>query len=58
MELPAHLGFVVAAYAVVVGVVAGLLGYLVVDHRRLKRRIGDLEARGAASRRPAREDRR
>jgi len=48
--LPAHLGFVAAAYAIVAVVLAGLVGYLLADHRRLRRRIGDLEARGVTRR--------
>lgn len=48
--VPAHLGFVAAAYAIVVVVVAGLVAHLLADHRRLKRRIGDLEARGLGRR--------
>jgi heme exporter protein D len=41
-----HGGFIVAAYLVVVVVLGGLLGWILLDGRRLKRRLADLEARG------------
>jgi heme exporter protein CcmD len=44
--LPAHIGFVIAAYAVVVAVLVVLVAVLRLEYRRLTRRIGELEARG------------
>lgn len=42
----AHLGFVAAAYAVTGLVLAGLLAWLVLDGRRQRAQLADLEARG------------
>lgn len=45
-----HGGYIVAAYLVVVGVLAGLVAWIVLDGRALKRRLADLEARGVRRR--------
>jgi heme exporter protein D len=41
-----HGGFIVAAYLAAVIVLAGLIGWVVLDGRALKRRLADLESRG------------
>jgi len=41
-----HGGFIVAAYLIVVVVLAGVVTWIVLDGRALKRRLADLEARG------------
>ena len=41
-----HGGFIVAAYLVAVLVLAGLVGWIVLDGHALRRRLADLEARG------------
>jgi heme exporter protein D len=41
-----HGGFILAAYLVAVVVLAGLVGWIALDGRILKRRLADLEARG------------
>jgi heme exporter protein D len=41
-----HGGFIVAAYLIVVVVLAGLGTWIVLDGRALKRRLADLETRG------------
>jgi heme exporter protein D len=46
IEEGAHAGFIIAAYAVTVVVLAGLLAWAVLDGRMQRRRIADLEARG------------
>ncbi|MEW5425055.1 heme exporter protein CcmD [Amorphus sp. 3PC139-8] len=46
-----HLGFIVAAYAVTVAVIAVLIGWILLDGRRLKRQLARLEARGYGGRR-------
>jgi len=45
-----HLGFIVAAYAVTVAVLVGVVGWIVLDGRSQRRRIADLEARGVRRR--------
>lgn len=48
-----HLGYIVGAYAVTIGLVAILFGWIVVEGRRLKARLARLESRhgGRRSRR-------
>jgi heme exporter protein D len=41
-----HGGFILAAYVVFVAVLVGLVAWIVIDGRALKRRLADLEARG------------
>ena len=53
MALGPHAGFIVAAYAVACLVVAGLIVWIVSDHRAQTRHLAELEQSGA-SRRSAR----
>jgi heme exporter protein D len=46
-----HLGFIVAAYAITIVVLAALIGWTIWDGRRLKRQLARLEARGYGGRR-------
>ncbi len=46
IEAGAHGGFILAAYAVTVLVLAALVAWIVLDGRAQRRRIADLEARG------------
>jgi heme exporter protein D len=48
--LSGHAGFVFAAYAITTVVLVGLAAWIVLDGRRLKRRIAELEARGVRRR--------
>jgi len=48
--MSSHVGFIVAAYLVAAVVLAGLVGWIVVDGRVLRRRLADLEARGVRRR--------
>lgn len=48
--LSGHAGFVFAAYAITTLVLVGLATWIVLDGRRLKRRIAELEARGVRRR--------
>jgi heme exporter protein D len=41
-----HAGFIVTAYLVTALVLAGLVGWIVLDGRALRRRLAELEARG------------
>jgi heme exporter protein D len=41
-----HAGFILAAYGVTIAVVGGLAGWILMDGRRLRRQLADLEARG------------
>jgi heme exporter protein D len=50
MSLGPHAAFIVAAYAMAVLVVAMLIGWIALDHRAQKRRLGALEARGVTRR--------
>jgi heme exporter protein D len=43
---PGHAAFILAAYAVAVAIVAGLIAWVVVDHRAQRRLLADLELRG------------
>jgi heme exporter protein D len=55
MNLGQHASFIVTAYAIVVVVVALLVGWVVADHRRQRAILRDLEASGVQRRsaRPA-----
>jgi heme exporter protein D len=55
MNLGQHASFIVTAYAIVVVVVALLVGWVVTDHRRQRAILRDLEASGVQRRsaRPA-----
>ena len=48
--MDAHLGFVVASYLAALLVLAGLIGWVVLDGRAQQRRLADLEARGVRRR--------
>jgi heme exporter protein D len=50
MNLGPHAGFIVAAYAAAAGVVAGLIAWIVVDHRAQTRILEDLERAGVTRR--------
>jgi len=50
MNLGPHAAFIIAAYAAAIVVVAGLIGWVIVDYRAQKRVLGDLEARGVTRR--------
>jgi heme exporter protein D len=54
MNLGPHASFIVAAYAIVVIVVALLIGWVIADHRRQRAILRDLEASGV-QRRSARQ---
>jgi heme exporter protein D len=46
MDLGPHWAFIVTAYALMIVIVAGLIGWVLVDHRLQVRTLTDLEARG------------
>ena len=48
-----HIGFIVAAYAAAVIVVAALIAWVMIDYRALRRTLADLERRGITRRPPA-----
>lgn len=50
MMLSGHLAYVAAAYAVTVLVIAGLIGWIVVDQRRQQLALRELEGRGVRRR--------
>ena len=50
MNLGQHAGFIVAAYAMAVLVIAALIAWIVLDHRAQKRKLAQMEARGVARR--------
>ncbi len=50
MELGPHAVFIVAAYAVAVVIVAGLIVWVVVERRHLRRALDELEERGITRR--------
>ena len=50
VNLGPHAGFIVAAYAVAVLVVAALIGWVALDHRAQRRRLARLEAHGVTRR--------
>jgi len=55
MNLGPHAGFIVTAYAVAAAVVAGLITWIVVDHRAQTRNLEDLD-RSGVTRRSVREE--
>ena len=55
MDLGPHAGFIVAAYAIALAIVAGLIAWIVFDHRAQLRTLDDLE-RAGLTRRSAREE--
>ena len=46
IEGSAHAGFIIAAYALAILVLAGMIAWIMLDGRAQRRRIADLEARG------------
>ncbi len=50
MDLGPHAVFIVAAYAVAVVIVAGLIVWVVVERRHLRRALDELEERGITRR--------
>jgi heme exporter protein D len=50
LDLGPHWGFIVAAYAIALAVVASLIAWVVIDHRLQRRRLADLESRGVRRR--------
>ena len=50
MDLGPHAAFIWAAYATVAVVLAGLVGWLVLDGRRQQNLVAELEARGVRRR--------
>ncbi|MDQ0468264.1 heme exporter protein CcmD [Labrys wisconsinensis] len=50
MDLGPHWAFIVAAYAVMILVVAALIAWVLVDHRIQARTLADLEERGLTRR--------
>jgi heme exporter protein D len=50
MDLGPHSAFIVTAYAVAVLVVAGLIAWVLLDHRAQRRMLNDLEMRGVTRR--------
>ena len=56
MDLGPHAGFTVAAYAVAFAVVAGLIAWIVFDHRAQVRILADLERAGVTRRSAVREE--
>jgi heme exporter protein D len=56
MDLGPHAGFILAAYAIALAVVAGLIAWVVFDHRAQLRVLDDLERAGVTRRSAAREE--
>jgi heme exporter protein D len=56
MDLGPHAGFILAAYAIALAVVAGLIAWIVIDHRAQLRVLDDLERAGVTRRSAAREE--
>lgn len=50
MGFGAHTPFIVASYAIVALVVAGLIAWVVIDGRTQARKLSELEARGVRRR--------
>ena len=56
VDLGPHVSFIVAAYAIAVAIVAGLIAWIVADHRAQLRILEDLERAGVTRRSAAREE--
>ena len=56
VDLGPHAGFILAAYAIALAVVAGLIAWVVLDHRAQLRVLDDLERAGVTRRSAAREE--
>jgi len=50
MNLGPHAAFIVSAYAVAILIVAAMIAWVFVDHRRQRRTLSELEARGMTRR--------
>jgi heme exporter protein D len=50
MNLGPHAAFIISAYAVAVGVILGMITWVLLDYRRQLRLLSDLEARGVTRR--------
>jgi heme exporter protein D len=50
MDLGPHAAFIVAAYAVAILIVAALIAWVLIDQRRQRQLLSDLEARGITRR--------
>jgi heme exporter protein D len=50
MDLGPHAAFIMAAYAVALTIVAGLILWVVLDRRQLSRALDQLEAQGVSRR--------
>jgi heme exporter protein D len=46
IDLGNHAGFIVAAYAVAVAVIGGLIAWVMADYRTQRRKLADLDRRG------------
>jgi heme exporter protein D len=55
MNLGPHAAFIVTAYIAAIAIVAGLIGWIVLDRRRSSRILDDFDAQGI-SRRSTRAD--
>jgi heme exporter protein D len=55
MDLGPYTGFILAAYAVFIGIVLVLIAWVQIDHRAQRRRLAELEARGITRRSAQRE---
>jgi heme exporter protein D len=56
VDLGPHAGFILAAYAIALAIVAGLIAWVVLDHRAQLRVLDDLERAGVTRRSAAREE--
>ena len=50
MDLGPHAAFIVGAYAVALLIVAALIGWVLIDNRRQRQILSDLEAKGVTRR--------
>jgi heme exporter protein D len=50
MDLGPHAAFIVIAYAAAIGIVAGLIVWIVLDRRYLVRELAELDAQGITRR--------
>jgi heme exporter protein D len=50
MDLGPHAAFIVTAYAAAIGIVAGLILWIVLDRAYLARMLGEVEAQGITRR--------
>ena len=50
MTFGPYAGFIIAAYAAALVVIASLIGWIIADHRAQQRTLADLEARGVSRR--------